>query len=124
MNFALFPHRSPVAQFLLKDGQQGMWVVGNKVVTVTTSGGGTKTGSSGLCDNCLEGLPGRGGQGQETLVVPGPSSVTSPYTGTSSSPGSRHGERRRHRSMASLSNRSQSQVAQCCPVEFSLHRQK
>ncbi|GFO23355.1 tuberin, partial [Plakobranchus ocellatus] len=109
-NFNALPKRSPVAQFLLKDGQQGMWVVGNKVITVTTSGGGTKSSSSGLCDNCLTALQVRS-QGQETLSVPGSSSSSSPYAvSSSSSPGSRQGERRRHRSMASLSTRSQSQA--------------
>ena len=94
-----------MAQFLLKDGQQGLWVVGNKVVTVTTSGGGTKSGNSGLCDNCLAGLQGRGGgQSEDSLGVPGPAATSS------SSPGSRQGERRRHKSMAALGNRPQSKV--------------
>ncbi|GFS23751.1 tuberin-like [Elysia marginata] len=107
-NFNALPKRSPVAQFLLKDGQQGKWVVGNKVVTVTTSGGGTKSGSSGLCDNCLTGLQGRSGsQAQESLAVTGASFGTSMC---SSSPGTRQGERRRHRSMATLGSRSQSQA--------------
>lgn len=112
-NFNALPKRSPVAEFLLKDGQKGMWVVGNKVITVTTSGGGAKSGNSGLCDNCLTGLQGRSENqaGREGLTVPGPSSgASSSCIATLSSPGSRQGERRRHRSMAALGSRSQSQA--------------
>ncbi len=44
--------RSSVAEFLLEGGQMGSWLVGNKIVKITTSGGG-KVGRSGLCDKCL-----------------------------------------------------------------------
>ncbi|XP_014675180.1 PREDICTED: tuberin-like [Priapulus caudatus] len=43
--FALYssqPQRSPVAQFLLDGGQNMTWLVGNKLVTITTSGGSLK----------------------------------------------------------------------------------
>ncbi|XP_064629998.1 tuberin-like isoform X3 [Lineus longissimus] len=47
------PKRSPVTEFLLKGGQSQSWLVGNKVVTVTTSGGGSRVGKGGLCEKCV-----------------------------------------------------------------------
>ena len=47
MNF-----RSKVADFLLAGGQSQSWLLGNKIVTVTTSGG-YKVGKAGLCEKCL-----------------------------------------------------------------------
>ncbi|XP_067859557.1 tuberin isoform X3 [Heptranchias perlo] len=42
-NFSALPKRSPVAEFLLGAGRSNTWLVGNKLVTVTTSSGvGTK----------------------------------------------------------------------------------
>ncbi|CAL1542795.1 unnamed protein product [Lymnaea stagnalis] len=97
-NFTALPRRSPVAQFLLKDGQSGMWVVGNKIITVSTSGGGNKSGNSGLCDNCLAVfLRSQGEFGQD--VKSSASNVTI----------SSRRDRRRHKSMASL-GRSQTQT--------------
>ncbi|CAG5135505.1 unnamed protein product, partial [Candidula unifasciata] len=94
-NFSALPKRTPVAQFLLKDGQQGTWVVGNKIITVTTSGGGNKSGSSSLCDNCLAVFQ-NSHESQEEVKTLTPSS-----TGLASSAGSFR-ERRRHKSMAHL----------------------
>lgn len=34
-----FPRRSPIAEFLLAGGRSMTWLVGNKLVTITTSGG-------------------------------------------------------------------------------------
>ena len=34
-----FPVRSPIAEFLLAGGRSMTWLVGNKLVTITTSGG-------------------------------------------------------------------------------------
>ena len=33
------PSRSPIAEFLLAGGRSMTWLVGNKLVTITTSGG-------------------------------------------------------------------------------------
>ncbi|KAK6169153.1 hypothetical protein SNE40_020258 [Patella caerulea] len=52
-NVSTTPQRSPVAQFLLKGGQSQTWLVGNKIITITTSGGGTKTRDNGLCEKCI-----------------------------------------------------------------------
>ncbi|XP_038677007.1 tuberin isoform X2 [Scyliorhinus canicula] len=38
-NFSALPKRSPVAEFLLDAGRSNTWLVGNKLVTVTTSSG-------------------------------------------------------------------------------------
>lgn len=88
-----------MAQFLLKDGQRGMWVVGNKVITVTTSGGGSKSSSSGLCENCLAVF-------QKSQNRDGESKEPTP---TVTTPASTRRDRRRHKSVASL-GRSQTQV--------------
>ncbi|XP_070579524.1 tuberin-like [Ptychodera flava] len=46
------PRRSAVAEFLLAGGQSQSWLLGNKVVTITTSGGGISMSRNGLCDKC------------------------------------------------------------------------
>ncbi|XP_032872681.1 tuberin isoform X3 [Amblyraja radiata] len=38
-NFSALPKRSPIAEFLLGAGRSNTWLVGNKLVTVTTSSG-------------------------------------------------------------------------------------
>ncbi|XP_076584923.1 tuberin isoform X2 [Chaetodon auriga] len=38
-NFSALPKRSPIAEFLLAGGRSMTWLVGNKLVTITTSGG-------------------------------------------------------------------------------------
>ncbi|KAM6972242.1 LOW QUALITY PROTEIN: tuberin [Aplochiton taeniatus] len=38
-NFSALPKRSPIAEFLLSGGRSMTWLVGNKLVTITTSGG-------------------------------------------------------------------------------------
>ncbi|XP_035825381.1 tuberin isoform X2 [Aplysia californica] len=97
-NFTALPKRSPMAQFLLKDGQRGMWVVGNKIITITTSGGGAKTNNSGLCDKCLSSYLNTQDPRKE-VKRSAPIAM-----------GSSAGEsRRRHKSMAAL-GRSQTQV--------------
>ena len=45
--------RSHVADFLLEGGQEQSWLIGTKIVTITTSGG-ARVGSTGLCDKCLQ----------------------------------------------------------------------
>ncbi|ENN77894.1 hypothetical protein YQE_05571, partial [Dendroctonus ponderosae] len=47
-----FPRRLPGAEFLLNGGQSMTWLVGNKLVTVTTSGCSQKVLKQGLCDKC------------------------------------------------------------------------
>ncbi|XP_030839899.1 tuberin isoform X2 [Strongylocentrotus purpuratus] len=49
---ATYPKRSPVSEFLLAGGQSQSWLVGNKVVTVTTSGGSTRLQRNGVCERC------------------------------------------------------------------------
>lgn len=39
MIFGLCSLRSPIAEFLLAGGRSMTWLVGNKLVTITTSGG-------------------------------------------------------------------------------------
>ncbi|CAH1116150.1 unnamed protein product [Phaedon cochleariae] len=46
------PRRLPVAEFLLNGGQSMCWLIGNKLVTVTTSGCSQKILKNGLCDKC------------------------------------------------------------------------
>ena len=41
-----------MAEFLLAGGQAQTWLLGNKLITITTSGGGTKVGNTGLCEKC------------------------------------------------------------------------
>lgn len=47
-----FCNRLPAADFLLKEGQSMTWILGNKLITVTTSGCSNKAMRGGLCDNC------------------------------------------------------------------------
>ena len=42
-----------MADFLLEGGQEQSWLIGTKIVTITTSGG-ARVGSTGLCDKCLQ----------------------------------------------------------------------
>ncbi|KAK2584988.1 hypothetical protein KPH14_008518 [Odynerus spinipes] len=46
------PKRLPAADFLLKEGQSMTWLLGNRLITVTTSGCSNKAMRGGLCDNC------------------------------------------------------------------------
>ncbi|XP_034935459.1 tuberin [Chelonus insularis] len=46
------PKRLPAADFLLKEGQSMTWLLGNRLITVTTSGCSSKAMRGGLCDNC------------------------------------------------------------------------
>ncbi|XP_053386314.1 tuberin-like isoform X2 [Mercenaria mercenaria] len=52
-NFSPLPHRSHMAEFLLAGGQCQTWLVGNKLITITTSGSGSKSGNTGVCEKCL-----------------------------------------------------------------------
>lgn len=46
------PKRLPTAEFLLSGGQSMTWLVGNRLITVTTSGCSQIPLKSGLCDKC------------------------------------------------------------------------
>ncbi|KAI4456255.1 tuberin [Holotrichia oblita] len=46
------PRRLPTTEFLLSGGQSMSWLLGNKLVTVTTSGCSQKALKFGLCDRC------------------------------------------------------------------------
>lgn len=45
-------YRHPTANFILKGGQSSTWLVGTKLVTVSTSGCTLKPFRNGLCDKC------------------------------------------------------------------------
>ena len=46
--------RQPTADFLLSEGQSMTWLLGNKLITVTTSGCSQKALKNGLCDKCWQ----------------------------------------------------------------------
>lgn len=41
-----------MAQFLLSEGQSNTWLLGSRLITVTTSGCSQKPLKNGLCDKC------------------------------------------------------------------------
>uniref|UniRef100_A0A3P8YM31 Tuberin n=1 Tax=Esox lucius TaxID=8010 RepID=A0A3P8YM31_ESOLU len=47
-NFSALPKRSPIAEFLLAGGRSMTWLVGNKLITITTSGGVRTQGLLGV----------------------------------------------------------------------------
>ncbi|XP_039314152.1 tuberin isoform X4 [Solenopsis invicta] len=51
-NYSARPKRLPAGDFLLKEGQSMTWILGNRLITVTTSGCSNKAMRGGLCDNC------------------------------------------------------------------------
>ncbi|KAM4584959.1 tuberin isoform 3-T5 [Odontesthes bonariensis] len=59
-NFSALPKRSPIAEFLLAGGRSMTWLVGNKLVTITTSGGVRTQALLGL--DMSERLGGGGGE--------------------------------------------------------------
>ncbi|XP_043096895.1 tuberin isoform X3 [Puntigrus tetrazona] len=58
-NFSALPKRSPIAEFLLSGGPSMTWLVGNKLVTITTSGGSRSQALLGLD---MAERPGGGGE--------------------------------------------------------------
>ncbi|XP_054271198.1 tuberin isoform X2 [Macrosteles quadrilineatus] len=46
------PKRTAIAQFLLNEGHSATWLLGSKLITVTTSGCSQKPLKNGLCDKC------------------------------------------------------------------------
>ncbi|XP_067671125.1 tuberin-like isoform X1 [Haliotis asinina] len=86
-NFAAVPHRSQLVQFLLSGTQNQTWLLGNKIITITTSGSGIKAANAGVCEKCIM-LYHEAQEGRQPAMKR---------------------ERRRHKSAACLS-RSQSQM--------------
>ena len=52
--------RTPVTTFLLDGGRSQSWFVGNKLITITTSGGTSKVTKTGLCQRCTASVRGDG----------------------------------------------------------------
>ncbi|XP_076040511.1 TSC complex subunit tuberin isoform X2 [Oratosquilla oratoria] len=52
-NSTPLPKRSAVAEILVSGGHQQTWLVGNKLITITTSGCTQRPLRQGLCDKCL-----------------------------------------------------------------------
>ncbi|XP_033124579.1 tuberin-like [Anneissia japonica] len=46
------PKRLPVEEFLFSGGQTQSWLLGNKVITITTSGGSSRMFKNGVCEKC------------------------------------------------------------------------
>ncbi|XP_063445540.1 tuberin-like isoform X1 [Mytilus trossulus] len=87
-NYSAVPQRSQVAEFLLNGGQSQTWSVGNKLITITTSGGaGTKYNSSGvLCDKCMAHYQPQSQPAEpKTPVTPGRRRHRSAFVGRSTS---------------------------------------
>ncbi|XP_074649402.1 tuberin-like [Tubulanus polymorphus] len=107
------PKRTPVTEFILSGGQSQSWLIGNKLVTITTSGGGNRV--SGLCEKCenvcrasqaLESTPNK--QHRDSIgSKDSPNPVIEKSLETSSASDLRS-KRRRHQSAAvmSVSNKS------------------
>ncbi|XP_072035978.1 tuberin-like isoform X2 [Amphiura filiformis] len=51
-NCTTVPKRSPVTEFLLAGGQSQSWLLGNKLITITTSGGSSRAQKNGVCEKC------------------------------------------------------------------------
>lgn len=47
------PKRSPTADYLLENGHSMSWLVGNNIITITTSGCSSQAVRNGLCDRCI-----------------------------------------------------------------------
>uniref|UniRef100_A0A1Y1N0Q7 Rap-GAP domain-containing protein n=1 Tax=Photinus pyralis TaxID=7054 RepID=A0A1Y1N0Q7_PHOPY len=47
------PRRSPTTEYILSGGHSTTWFLGNKLITITTSGCTQKALRNGLCDKCL-----------------------------------------------------------------------
>lgn len=80
-----------MAEFLLDGGQSQAWLLGNKLITITTSGG-SKVTKAGLCNKCLCRVRGdiQKANGDSETMADQQTAV--PDSGT--------GVRRRHRSAA------------------------
>uniref|UniRef100_A0A8C9YYC7 Tuberin n=1 Tax=Sander lucioperca TaxID=283035 RepID=A0A8C9YYC7_SANLU len=80
-NFSALPKRSPIAEFLLAGGRSMTWLVGNKLVTITTSGGVRTQALLGL--DMAERL---GGGGEMTSPAQSLSPLVSPSEGELAAP--------------------------------------
>uniref|UniRef100_A0A672NEM5 TSC complex subunit 2 n=1 Tax=Sinocyclocheilus grahami TaxID=75366 RepID=A0A672NEM5_SINGR len=81
-NFSALPKRSPIAEFLLSGGPSMTWLVGNKLVTITTSGGSRTQALLGLD---MAERP--GGGGEMTSLSPLVASPEGEYSGPLPPPG-------------------------------------
>lgn len=101
------PKRTPVSEFLLEGGLSQTWLIGNKLVTITTSGGGVKATRTGLCSRCTTAV--RNG-------VAASQSVTATITDDAAAVGSQEAgdgfgsKRRRHRSAIGAADANHSTV--------------
>lgn len=79
------PHytRGPVAEMLVSGGQDQTWMVGNKIITITTSGCSQRPMRNGLCDKC-----------SQLCTLENKTNTRTPVF----TPGSTNVNRRRHRS--------------------------
>ena len=85
--FSLLPRRSPVAEFLLKDGQTCHWLVGTAaVVSITTSSSAGSAINNGLCDKCA----------RMTTATPAPSADESGGLHTTDDDAAFHGSSETH----------------------------
>lgn len=84
-----FSTRSATTQWLLNDGQSMTWLMGHKLITVTTSNCSQKAIKSGLCDKCLQNcrLEKTGNNSaQSAPATQPPTAATSPLTEKAPSP--------------------------------------
>ena len=51
-NLSAKPKRIPTAEFLLKNGQSCSWIIGTKIITITTSTCDQTSNRGTLCDRC------------------------------------------------------------------------
>ncbi|KAK3596585.1 hypothetical protein CHS0354_015120 [Potamilus streckersoni] len=84
-NYSAILQRSHISDFLMAGGQKQTWLLGNKLITITTSGGAVTKGAN-LCEKCMTQY--HGGESKDKL-----SSTQS-------------GSRRRHKSAVILSRSS------------------
>ena len=116
-NVAVKPKRMPTANFLLKNGQTASWVIGTKVVTITTSICDQTSSRGPLCDRChllcgrLKSNGAEGGQSGSVEAVGGrhKSSETFPVNSEEES------SRRRHQSDAIVGSPTKSAVVTALP---------
>ncbi|XP_067929120.1 tuberin-like isoform X2 [Watersipora subatra] len=76
-NLASLPKRTAVTKFLLEGGRSKSWFVGNKIITITTSGVGSRVTKSGLCPRCAASVRG------ETQPTPLSTPTSAPETNRS-----------------------------------------
>ena len=78
-NCSVQSRRSPIAEYLLKDGTSCTWLIGSVLVTITVSGCGQTASREGLCDMCCL-LCSTTTTGSGTAAGPTTGSAASPAT--------------------------------------------